>query len=485
MRTEKKAHNLPTHWYNQAVFKNRVATFLIVLILVPLATLAVIQLAKGYRPDPKTRKLRPTGLLVAQSTPPAADVTVNGKPTGKTNNTTNLDPGSYLVKIAKPGFRPWSKTLTIEKELVTYATALLIPETLVPQPLLTGQDSVSATSLSATKSKLAFAILPPQPTGTLEPKIPPSPTTPLNTSKSNQTDSATTSPSRPREGIYVFEPTDSIFKSNKLPKQISTALPKTNLSHAHIVWSPDEKQILVRTPRDPRCADFDAVKNPCAIQSAYLLDATKFNDSPQNVASTYKPIVGNWQSQNKLLLNENLGRIPKNLQRVISQSAKDIVFSGDQSKFLYTATSSATLPDHIIPPVPAANSQSQNRRLDPGGIYVYDVKEDRNYKLGQLPPIPPKSKPRPVKNQPTPTPVFDASALSFAWFPTNRHLIAASNGQAYLVEYDATNPTPLISNPDLFPIILPSISSRVYLILESKTGPTPGQKLVFLDLKPD
>ena len=68
-----------------------------------------------------------TGLLVATSAPDGAQVFVNGHLTTATDNTINLAPGTYDVKIVKEGYLSWEKTLVIKNEVVTKADALLFP----------------------------------------------------------------------------------------------------------------------------------------------------------------------------------------------------------------------------------------------------------------------------------------------------------------------------------------------------------------------
>ena len=95
----------------QAVVKTRVLLFLLSLIVVPIGTYFLILFAKGYRPNLPEKKLDPTGLLVATSTPDGAQILVNGKVTSATNTTLSLSPATYEIEIKKDGFQPWKKTL--------------------------------------------------------------------------------------------------------------------------------------------------------------------------------------------------------------------------------------------------------------------------------------------------------------------------------------------------------------------------------------
>ena len=98
-----------------------------ILFFLLLGTVIVVLYGKGYRFN--FEKGRPdfngTGLLVATSVPDGAQVFINGHLTTATDNTINLAPGEYDVKIFKEGYFPWQKKITIKKEVVSKADALL------------------------------------------------------------------------------------------------------------------------------------------------------------------------------------------------------------------------------------------------------------------------------------------------------------------------------------------------------------------------
>src|SRR5487761_809998 len=100
-----------------------------ILFFLLLATVAIIFYAEGYRFDQGLGKLNfsGTGLLVVTSSPNGAQVFINDHLTTATDNTINLAPGTYRVKIFKEGYFPWQKTITIDKEVVANAQALLFP----------------------------------------------------------------------------------------------------------------------------------------------------------------------------------------------------------------------------------------------------------------------------------------------------------------------------------------------------------------------
>jgi hypothetical protein len=51
--------------------------------------------------------------VVVKSTPPGADITVDGKFMGNTPSTIQLSPGDHVVEVEKEGLRPWQRGMTI------------------------------------------------------------------------------------------------------------------------------------------------------------------------------------------------------------------------------------------------------------------------------------------------------------------------------------------------------------------------------------
>ena len=97
------------------------------LIFIVAGTTLAIFWARGYRPDLKNGTLKGTGLLSANSFPTGATVYVDNRLTTATDNTINLAPGEYEVKIVKDGYISWEKKLKLSEELVTQTDALLFP----------------------------------------------------------------------------------------------------------------------------------------------------------------------------------------------------------------------------------------------------------------------------------------------------------------------------------------------------------------------
>jgi hypothetical protein len=134
----------------------RLLITLITICLLGVGTFAAIQWGRGYRPDFKNGQLKGTGLLTANSYPKGAQVYINDKLTTATDDTLNLPPGDYQIKIVKDGYIPWEKNLKLEKELVTQTNALLFPAVPDLKPLtFTGALNLTP---SPDGQKIAFVV---------------------------------------------------------------------------------------------------------------------------------------------------------------------------------------------------------------------------------------------------------------------------------------------------------------------------------------
>jgi len=295
-------------------------------------TYFAIQLAKGYRPT-LTGNLQGTGLLAANSFPNGAQVYLNGKLATATDATVNLDPGEYTIEIKKDGFSTWKKTLTIEKELVTQTNAVLFPAVPGFTPLTyTGAIHVSP---SPDGQRLAFYVA--------------------------------SASAQAKNGLYVLDLADNLLSVKKGPHQISQEARGFNLSQAIIIWSPDSAQLLL---------SFEG-KN-------VMLDPNKMNTLTELQDVSYKlpRLFSEWEEELYKRERTSLAKFPDEIQQIATESAINVYFSPDEERVMYTATASATLPDNILPSIPAASSQPQERTLQPGGVYVFDRKENRNFRVG-------------------------------------------------------------------------------------------------------
>jgi len=93
-------------------------------------TFTIVLYAQGYSFDWQKKSLVATGAFYLTSYPKRAAIYINNEYSGETNKLIKrLLPQKYNVKISKPGYHDWQKTLEIKPGLVTTAKdILLIPK---------------------------------------------------------------------------------------------------------------------------------------------------------------------------------------------------------------------------------------------------------------------------------------------------------------------------------------------------------------------
>lgn len=398
----------------------RLAIFVGILMALVLGTLIVIQLARGYRLDFATRTLLPTGILVATSTPDGAQVLVDGNLAGATNSTINFPPGEYLVEIKKDGYLPWQKNLIIEKELVTQTNARLFPAVPDLRPLtFTG---AAGPLLSPDGSRTVFAV---------------------------------SAAGVEKDGLWVLDLADRPLGLARQPRRIVASSPGgRDFSQSRFFWSPDSKELLV-TLTVGRAKESYSLDTNTTTLASQLVD----------VADQLSTIFADWEEELMLRQEQQLARLPAAMEQIVTNSAKNLLWSPDETKLAYTATASATIPENLIPPLPAANTQPESRNIAPGKMYVYDLKEDRNFLVANEEQLGPEAAieleaPLAVlgfirRHQPQPV----------SWLPTSAHFTSVEDNTIYIAEYDGTNKVAVYSGPFEDEIALPFPGADRLLIL--------------------
>jgi hypothetical protein len=430
----------------------RMLTTLFSLFVIISGTILVIRFAKGYRPT-SNGNVKGTGLLAVNSFPNGASVYINGELRTATDTTLNLEPGDYDVEIKKDGYTSWKKKLHIEKELVTQTNAVLFPIAPSLTPLtFTGAANITP---SPDGQQLLFT------------------TSSASATKSN--------------GIYVMNLADSPISLQRGPLQIALASTSIDWNNVTFLWSPDSSQVLLKT-----------------ATKALLLSTGKLNnlDTSVDVSARQTAILSEWNEVFEKKFRAALRQFPEEIMHIATLSAKNVYISPDQERVLYTATAAAEIAEDLVPPLPAANSQTQARAIEPGGIYVYDRVEDRNFEVAKeqvsilpLPSPTPKTSAakRVVKIATesaviasTPEQIFTDQLIrmrnrtsglftgSPQWLPDSKHVVIATTTGISISEYDGTNRTPIYAGPFEKQFAYPWPNGSKLLILTNFNQPESG-----------
>ncbi len=380
---------------------------LTILALLVVATLIVILYGKGYRfslnngrPD-----ISGTGLLVATSSPDGASVFINNHLTTATNNTINLAPGEYDIKIFKEGYFSWQKRLIIEKGVVTKAEALLFPT--APKLESITNSGVASPMLDPSLTRIAYTV---------------------------------SSQSAKKNGIYVFDMSSRpILTLQSSSTQIADDT--TNFfSKAKLSWSPDGSTILATI----------SAQNSTAT---YLLTTDIFNQTPSDVTETLSSVNSNWQKQKTEKDKARLNALPDKLETVVLDNFKILAWSEDETKILYEASRSATLPTIINSPLIGADSTPEQRSIKEGAIYVYDIKEDKNFKILNS---------------------MSSAEPPLSWLSDSKHLVYVHDQKIDIMEYDGANDTQVYAGPFVDDYVFPwPDGSKIVILTNLGNSDTP------------
>lgn len=388
------------------------------------ATIAIILYGKGYIFNFEGGKIgiMGTGLLSATSQPDGAGIYINDHLTSATNNTISLAPGEYGIRISKSGYFPWEKKIKIEKEVVSTAFALLIPTA----PRLDNITDVGVGNpvLDPTRTKIAYTV---------------------------------SSLDDPREnGVYIL---DMGLRPILTLQSSSTQIANNtidNFSKALLSWSPDAKELIANIPTGPDTS------------TTYLLK-TGFNENPRDITATLMNTQSLWTQQKEKQDQSQLVGFKAKSQNLIKENFQILSWSEDETKILYVATRSADLPLIINPPLIGVNSTPSQRKITSGAVYVYDTKEDRNYKI--------------LDAMPDHESRDFINGFPLNWFSDSRHLIYIEDKKIKIVDYDGQNKTTIYAGPFIDGYVFSWPDASRILILTDLGNPAISPNLYTIGLK--
>jgi len=369
-----------------------------ILAVLILITAVIVLYGKGYRFSFNNGKadLSGTGLLVATSNPNGAQVFVNDHLTTATDNTINLQPGSYKVRIFKEGYFPWEKNLKIEKGVVAKAEALLFPT--APKLESITNIGVNNPVLDPSRTKVAYTV---------------------------------TSQTIRKNGVYILDMTSRpILTLQNASSQVADDTVSL-FSKAIVSWSPDGESLTASISAQ-------------GLTASYLLTTGSFNQTPSDITETLTNVKSSWDKLKADRDKSLMDGLSAKLRKTVSNNFNIMSWSADETKILYQASSSATLPIIRSPRLIGVNQTPEERNLKKDGIYVYDIKEDKNYKI----------------HSPA-----DKNQVFLTWFPDSKHLIYLHDKKIDIMEYDGANVTKIFAGPFTDSFVFPwSDSSRIVIL---------------------
>lgn len=402
--------------------KKIIIYFATILFLV-ITTIAVIFYGRGYIFNFEEGKIGilGTGLLAATSQPDGAGIYINNHLSSATNNTISLSPGEYEIKIAKSGYFPWQKKIKIEKEVVSTAYALLLPN--APKLENITDAGVSNPVIDPSRTKIAYTV------SSLE---------------------------DPRKnGVYILDMSLRPILTLQSSSTQITDDTLDNFSKASLSWSPDAKELVATISAD--------------LNSTTYLLKTSFNQNPQDVTETLPNVDSSWNKQKQDREKSQIFDLKTKLRNIITTDFRILSWSIDESKILYTATRSATIPQIISPPLIGTNSTSEERTIKKDAVYVYDIREDKNFKI--------------LDSMPEYKGSDFINKFPLTWFPDSKHLIYVNDKKIIVMDYDGQNKTTVYAGPFIDEYVFAWPDGSKILMLTDLGNPTISPNLYTIGLK--
>ena len=364
--------------YNNKPMKTIYRVFFIALFTLLLG--ALIFYAKGYRLDLDQGKITGTGILSINSVPKNSRVYLDDKLIGVTDININLEPNKYKLKVESesPNYNTWEKEIFIEKELVISLHAHLF----LKNPGLKPLSSIGIKKIQQIDDIQQYILL------AYDPEI-----------KSDV--------------LYLLNLETPVISLNKKLEILATtqellSTPEADLSKLKIKISPDFTQLLLNYN-----------------QTGYLITiSSKEVLKDINVDS----IEEQWKKEQEKQKAVSFRIFPKEFQKEATSSVEIISIAPDETKILYKAKKNTQLPRVINPPIPLAQPDKETRKLKKGGVYIYDKKQDHNFKLNLNP---------------------DADYLNqfVKWHPDSLHLFFFDKNQVKIIDLDGENLRTIYAGP--------------------------------------
>lgn len=415
--------------------RKRLIISIIILSFLAALIIAVITYGRGYRFNFRQKTLTSTGILSASSYPDKASIYIDNKLVAATNGSITYSPGWYTVRISREGYQSWEKKMRIQGELVSQIDALLIPTN--PSLRALTVTGVIKPTLSPTGTKVAYVI--------------------------SDNDDKPSGGIKSKNGLWILDMRSGPLGGKSDPKQIyKPLLTPITWTDATILWSPDEKQIVLLLEKK----ETQTKKQTKPESKIYrVLSLNTDNDSlpPTDITGSWNNVKSEWEILKQEKEKLSLSSIPPSISLTLKDSSLNLKMSPDETKIMYLATNSATLKQVLNPPLIGANPTEETRDLKKDNYYIYDIKEDRNYLLTDTKSFP------------------DPSLL--LWYTDSKHIVMIEKDSINIIDFDGTNKRTVYGGPFLENVVFPWPAGGQLVILTNFNSPHVTPNLYELDLR--
>lgn len=123
--------------------------YALVAVALSIASVILAYSVFGYGIDRTTGNIIQNGLIIIESHPESANISINNLPKGTTSNRFVLPAGDYKIKLSRDGYRDWQHDFNLEgSSILQLAYPVLFPKALVTKPISTYNTTPAMASQS-------------------------------------------------------------------------------------------------------------------------------------------------------------------------------------------------------------------------------------------------------------------------------------------------------------------------------------------------
>jgi hypothetical protein len=234
---------------------------------------------------------------------------------------------------------------------------------------------------------------------------------------------------------------------------LKSVLPENiDLSTASISYSPNYRQAVLTFINDE-------------VETSYLISLDTENTELFDITSSKTNVIEAWDVEKNEEIAKVIETLPKEIVTIASETFQIISIAPNEKRIMYRAKSNATIPLVINPPLIGANQTKEDRNLVAGGIYIYDKKEDKNYKIPvEITIVEDEviSEEEPAVEETDPT-ATDSAASNIPqvwypnvvsqvleivqWYPTSDYIAIKEKNHISVMQYDGENKETVYAGP--------------------------------------
>lgn len=311
-----------------------------------IIVIVVVALARGYRFNFQSNSITSTGIINISSFPEASKILINNELRGVTDSNVTLPYGVYTIEIQKDGYSTWKKTINLQGEIVMSLQARLFSK----NPSLSPMTNLGISRVIPIGFTDKYILV-------------------TNSDSSEENGIQLFEPGKKTLGS-IFPPSTLLLTKERIPQQL-------DINSLELDYAPNFKQAIVTfaTKTD------DLTNSDEREKTSYLISLEDENTELFDVTTSRENIISAWNEEINQEMLKILEALPKQIRSIAQESMLVVSLSPGEKKLMYVAKKDMTIPLVISPSLIGSNQTEEQREIILGNLYIYDIKEDKNYQV--------------------------------------------------------------------------------------------------------